>query len=140
MLVLDTDHFSELDRGSRIGTALQARLIESGEPVFISIITADESLSGWQSRIRANLGRGELLKAYHDFQDGLDNITGWNILPWTEDAADIFDRLRSQRIRVGTMDLRIGSTALSLRATLLTRNLADFRQVPELRVENWLNP
>jgi tRNA(fMet)-specific endonuclease VapC len=140
MLVLDTDHFSELDRGSRIGAALRARLIENEEPVFISIVTADESLSGWQSRIRANLGRGELLKAYHDFQEGLDNITGWNILPWTEDTADIFDRLRSQRIRVGTMDLRIASIALSLRATLLTRNLADFRQVPELLVENWLNP
>jgi predicted nucleic acid-binding protein len=35
------------------------------------------------------------------------------------------------------MDLRIASVALVSNATLLTRNLRDFRHVPDLAVEDW---
>ena len=45
--------------------------------------------------------------------------------------------LRPQRIRVGTMDLRIASIALSRGLTVLTRNLRDFRRVPGLLAEDW---
>ena len=36
------------------------------------------------------------------------------------------------------MDLKIASIVLVHDATLLSRNLRDFRQVPGLRVEDWL--
>ena len=42
-------------------------------------------------------------------------------------------------MRIGTQDLRIASVALSIDAVVLSRNLRDFRQVPGLRVENWLD-
>ncbi len=35
------------------------------------------------------------------------------------------------------MDLKIAAIAMSLGATLLSRNLADFKKVPELKVEDW---
>jgi len=37
------------------------------------------------------------------------------------------------------MDLKIACIVLAYDATLLTRNVTDFAQVPELRVENWLD-
>jgi tRNA(fMet)-specific endonuclease VapC len=46
--------------------------------------------------------------------------------------------MQRQRIRVGSQDLKIASIALVNDALLLTANLRDFRQVPGLRVENWL--
>jgi tRNA(fMet)-specific endonuclease VapC len=48
--------------------------------------------------------------------------------------------LRAARIRIGTCDLKIASICLVDGATLLSRNLADFTQVPSLHVENWLEP
>ena len=53
-------------------------------------------------------------------------------------AADRFEQLRRQKIRIGTQDLKIAAVALKMDALLLTANLRDFRQVPGLRVENWL--
>jgi len=37
------------------------------------------------------------------------------------------------------MDLKIACIALARQLTLLTRNTADFAQVPGLRFENWLD-
>ena len=49
----------------------------------------------------------------------------------------LFDSLRTQRVRIGTMDLRIASIALSRNLILLTRNVSDFSQVPGLATEDW---
>jgi tRNA(fMet)-specific endonuclease VapC len=38
---------------------------------------------------------------------------------------------------VGTKDLQISAIVLAHDATLLSRNLVDFRKVPGLRVEDW---
>jgi tRNA(fMet)-specific endonuclease VapC len=35
------------------------------------------------------------------------------------------------------MDLKIAAIALANDATLLTRNLSDFRKIPGLRIEDW---
>jgi predicted nucleic acid-binding protein len=35
------------------------------------------------------------------------------------------------------MDLKIAAIVLSQAATLLSKNLADFGKVPDLRVEDW---
>jgi tRNA(fMet)-specific endonuclease VapC len=53
-------------------------------------------------------------------------------------AADKFTNLRQQRIRIGTMDLKIASIALVNDALLVTSNLSDFALVPALRCEDWL--
>jgi tRNA(fMet)-specific endonuclease VapC len=49
----------------------------------------------------------------------------------------VFQRLRSQRIRIGSFDLKIAAIAIAHDATLLSRNLAVFRKVPGLKVEDW---
>lgn len=60
------------------------------------------------------------------------------IVPFDEAAAEEFDRLRKQRIRIGTQDLKIASIALAQKALLLSANLRDYRRVPGIRVENWM--
>ena len=60
--------------------------------------------------------------------------------PWTGKAADILVNLRRRRLRIGTMDLKIAAIVLSHQATLLSRNLVDFSQVPGLSIEDWTLP
>jgi tRNA(fMet)-specific endonuclease VapC len=58
-------------------------------------------------------------------------------LPFNAVAAQQFENLVKQRCRIGTMDLRIAAITLAHDATLLSRNLKDFRKVPGLKVEDW---
>ena len=60
------------------------------------------------------------------------------MLEWNDESAAKFGELRRERVRIGSMDLRIASTALVNEATLLTANTKDFEQVPGLQFENWL--
>jgi tRNA(fMet)-specific endonuclease VapC len=52
-------------------------------------------------------------------------------------AIAIFDNMRKQRVRIGTMDLRIAAIALAQNLVVLTRNSKDFNQVPGLQIEDW---
>lgn len=94
-------------------------------------------MRGWLAQIRPGADRG--ITAYGRFQRGMELLAEWDVLAWDMDAADIFGDLIARRIRIGTLDLRIAGIALAYDATLLTRNVADFRQVPGLKSENWLD-
>jgi tRNA(fMet)-specific endonuclease VapC len=50
-----------------------------------------------------------------------------------------FDRLRENKKlkKIGRADLLIACIALANRATLVSRNLKHFGQVPGLQAENW---
>ena len=75
--------------------------------------------------------------AYCRLLQQLDNDRRSPVLAFDEAVAAVFQRLRRARVRVGTMDLKIAAIVVSRDATLLSRNLADLRQVPGLQVEDW---
>ncbi len=59
------------------------------------------------------------------------------ILDYDQRASEIYASLKQQKIRIGTMDLRIASVTLANDMTLLTRNTVDFARVPGLKIEDW---
>ncbi|HSF14464.1 MAG TPA: type II toxin-antitoxin system VapC family toxin [Vicinamibacteria bacterium] len=61
----------------------------------------------------------------------------WICLPFDSAAATVFDRLRAQKLRLGTNDLAIAAITLSVGATLVTRNIVDFERIPSLQFEDW---
>lgn len=137
MLVLDTDHLVELDRGSAQGAALQRKLEDAGDEVATTIISAEEQFRGWLAQIHRQRDPHEQIAVYARLYRRIEFFAVWHVLPWDTAAADILQDLRRQRIRIGTMDLKIASIILAHDATLLSRNLRDFHQVPGLRVEDW---
>jgi tRNA(fMet)-specific endonuclease VapC len=71
------------------------------------------------------------------FENILADFAAMQVLPFDEHAAAMFESLRKQRVRIGTLDLRIASIALVRDCTLLSRNLVHLRKVPGLKLEDW---
>ena len=78
------------------------------------------------------------IAAYERFLQAFEDLKNWTMLPFDAAAAAVFERLRSARLGVSTIDLRIASIVLAHNATLLSRNLRDFERAPDLKLENWL--
>ena len=137
--VLDTNHFSELVRDSPRVAVLQRNVTERKADVFVTVITAQESFEGWFALINRERAVLDQTKAYAQFLRSIETVVKFTILPFDPDSARIFQRLRDDGIRIGTMDLKIAAICLAHDATLLTRSRVDFDKVPGLRVENWLD-
>jgi len=118
---------------------LKQRLDLTAELYATTIITVEEIVRGWMAAIHRVRDPRRQINAYAKLQQLFRFFATWNVLGWSEAAADEYESLRRARIRAGTMDLKIASIALASDATLLTRNLGDFRKVPRLRVEDWLS-
>ena len=66
------------------------------------------------------------------------------VLSFDDACAKEFGRLRGTLMRhgisVSRLDLMIGSVALVHSLTLVTHNLGDFQNIPNLQTEDWLAP
>lgn len=87
----------------------------------------------------ARIGRPGHADRMHELLSSLHSV-----LAFDEPAAIIYGGLRADLERVGKRlddpDLRIASIALSRDLTLVTGNVRHFERVPDLRIENWLEP
>lgn len=138
-VVLDTNHYSEIDRASPFGATLKGRLLDAQADAFTTIVTVQEITQGWLTEInRRDPGRDQL-RAYKQFQQSIHSFADITILSFDDEAAQAFHRIQSLCPNVGTMDLKIAAIAISHSALLLSRDLKDFRKVTGLRVENWLD-
>jgi len=105
--------------------------------VVTTIISYQEQMRGWMAYLAQTRSVAEQVTAYRRLLQHLDNYRRIPVLGFDEAAAVVFQRLRRARLRIGTMDVKIAAIVLSREALLLSRNLADFRQVPGLQVEDW---
>jgi tRNA(fMet)-specific endonuclease VapC len=78
-----------------------------------------------------------LAAVYRRLAENVAFLAHVKILTFTETAITRFEDLRAQKLGITTMDLRIAAVALEHGATLVTRNLRDFKRVRGLRIENW---
>lgn len=139
MLVLDTDHLSAFDRSNVAGANLRNRLRADTRVKCITIATVDEQMRGWMARVAAARTPEALIPPYALLKRRVEAFAAWRILPWDNSAVAEFVPLKSRKIRISTMDMRIACIVLANGATLLSRNIRDFERVPNLRVENWLD-
>jgi tRNA(fMet)-specific endonuclease VapC len=139
MILLDSDHVSVLldERDARCIT-LEARLDDFQDEVGLPIVTVEEQLRGWLALIHGVSDPYRQIGPYLRLKKTFVHLRNWPILEWNAPAADHFKRLRAERVRIGTQDLKIACIALANDALLLSANLVDFQQVPGLRVEDWL--
>lgn len=138
MLVLDTDHLSELGVRSAAGLRLLARLEQAGDDAFITAVTCEEQLRGWLAEINRHTKPRAQVTAYARLIRTIESLARWPVLQLDEESVAVFEQLDRKRVRVGSNDLKIAAITLAHEATLLTRNSVDFAKVPGLVFENWL--
>lgn len=95
MFILDSDHLSLLQhQGSDEYLHLARRLAaHPAEQFFVTIISFHE---------------------YAELEGILLDFARAQVLPFSTAAADVYEELRKQRIRVGAMDLRIGHASAEI--------------------------
>jgi tRNA(fMet)-specific endonuclease VapC len=138
MYILDTDHISIMDRGGSAAQPLLSRLIlVKPNQVFTTIITYEEQMRDWLSYTAKTSSIAEQIAAYQKLKRHIANYCKILVLSFDEKAGEVFQNLRKQYPRLGTMDLKIAAIALANQSTLLTRNTKDFDQIRNLSIEDW---
>jgi tRNA(fMet)-specific endonuclease VapC len=140
MILLDTDHFSVLrhKRHSSHQTLVRRLRGAFDNDIATTIVSVEEQMRGWMAAINRVRAFELQLDAYQRLHQLINLLSNWKIVPADDDAVAGFNRLKSQRIRIGTQDMKIAAIALAHDALLLTANQVDFEKVPGLRIENWL--
>jgi tRNA(fMet)-specific endonuclease VapC len=137
--ILDTDTLTHLYAGH---PRVVQHLRELPDPeVGITLITKIELLRGrYDYALKAATG-SELLKAQRLLAKTEALLDLLRVIPFDEAAAVRFDQLRRTKglRKMGRADLLIASIALVHDATLVTRNVRHFRQIPGLTVVNWVD-
>lgn len=108
--------------------------LKSGEAA-LSIVTYGELLYGIAKQHAPSSAGG--LSQLEEF------VSMIGVLPLTIDAGRSYGAVRSflesRGQIIGSNDLWIASHALSANLTLVTNNEREFRRVPDLRIENWVD-
>ena len=135
LYILDTDHISLFQR-QNLSVIENIQKIDS-EQIAVTVITVQEQMQGWMNVINRNQNSHNLIKAYQGLLDAVKFFNKISVLKFDLASDDIYKKLRQEKIRIGTQDLRIASIALSVNAIVVTRNRKDFAKVPNLVLEDW---
>lgn len=135
LIVLDTDVLTLFQRGDpsvlrRVGTRPASQLA-------VTVISVEEELTGWYSRVRRARKRLDLANAYQRLTETIRFLAGVQVLSFPEPAIIRFESLRAAHRRLGRNDLRIAAIVLEQGAVLATRNVRDFQQIRGLPIEDW---
>src|SRR5262249_22233580 len=139
MKILDTDIVSLLFHDHQ---RVVERHQEESDQVAITIVSRIQALQGRFAMLLKAADGAELIRAQQWLDLTMRNLAAIpTVLPIDHQVASEFDRLRRNRKlkRIGRADLLIAAITLANRATLVSRNLNDFRKVPGLQVQNWVD-
>lgn len=111
------------------------------DKIAITIITKGEILRGRIGYLLKAFSGVDLLKAQELFSRSEILLDQLPIISIDKNVAGEFERLQSvsKFRKIGRADLLIANITLSKGATLVTRNLRHFRQIPNLLLENWVD-
>jgi len=102
-------------------------------------VSFHEEIVGWNKFLSRATNSQAMVKAYSKFERILENFGSMQLIPFDDQAAEVFDEIvRKGSRRVGTMNLRIAAIAIANQAILLTRNTADFERIPNLQIDDWM--
>ena len=131
--ILDTDHVT-LHQHNHPQVVARIQTCDPDE-LAVTVVTVEEQMRGRLAQI--GRPRVDMTSAYDHLRRTADYFCGLTVLPFDVEAQQEYEQLRSQKIRIGTLDLRIAAIVLKQNAILITRNRSDFERVPRLGLGDW---
>ena len=136
LYIFDTDLLTLLAEGNPAVTNRFLR--ERPEDVATTVLTVEEQLSGWYTAVRKAKRPEQLARAYRELARSVRFLSRFSIIEYDQAGMRRYEQLRKQKVKIRRMDLRIAATVLEQNeAILVTRNVRDFQQVPDLHIEDW---
>lgn len=135
LFVLDTDHVTLFQRAHPL--VRERVFARAPGSVVTTVVTVEEQLRGRLKALRRASDGPSLVAAYDRMHATLEFFRSLPLLDFDEAAFEQFGRLRKQKVRIGTLDLRIAAIVLTKERVLVTRNARDFSKVPGLKLEDW---
>ena len=133
--ILDTDIMTLYQAGhSKVVERVDACMPRE---LAITVISVEEELTGWYTKLRRAKKREDLARAYQRLTEAVSFLSGARILSFTETAIMRYEDLRKSHRKHGKNDLRIAAIALENGGTLITRNTIDFKEIPGLKIDDW---
>jgi tRNA(fMet)-specific endonuclease VapC len=134
--LLDTNAVSNYLRGTypklcaRIGQVPKSNL-------WISSITVGEIVRGRLEQVKRALDEpSEVAVCSELLVRTVVDLAAFQLLPYAEDAANLFLSWPSYVHRRGSNDCRIAASALTAQMTIITSD-KDFSHIPDAKWENW---
>ncbi len=133
--LFDTDHLTLFQHKH---SPLMRRLsLQPADSVGICPINIEETVRGRLASLSHVLKGNLHVQAYAHLVAAVKMFGLFPLVPFDTASENQFQLLRTAKLRVGTLDLKIAAIALNNGLTVLTRNRTDFGRVPGLVLDDW---
>lgn len=135
LYVLDTNMLTLYQAGHPV----VVRRVQQCPPqqLAVAVISVDELLTGWYTKVRRAKKQDELARAYQRLADTVVFLCQFRILAFPVPAIVRYEQLRASLRRIGKNDLRIAAITQENGGAAVTQNVRDFQQVPGLPAADW---
>ena len=104
MILLDTDHVTLLkypagERGQRLAQRLKG--VAPTEIVAVTVVTIEEQMRGWLAAIAKERSSKRQVGPYRELAHLFEFFAEFTIIDFDDAAADQFDALRAEKLRLG---------------------------------------
>ncbi len=142
MFLFDTDHLGILQQQTQpYADCILRRMSEYDvSDFYVSVVSFQEQMLGWNAYLSRARTEEAVVRAYRMLRGVLTDFSAFQVLDFDHDSAALFSEMRTLKVRIGTMDLRIGATAITRAMVVLTRNTKDFAQIPGIQLADWTLP
>lgn len=143
MYLLDTNIVSFIPKGGENSKNIKQNLAQKFKhnhkvDLFISVITFQELVFGVEEgkRKHGKAHKKEYFTALLDFVK--NNLI---VLDYTQEMSQKFSKIQPKLLSIGVcvddFDMMIATTAIESDFVLITNNTKDFKNIPNLKLEDW---
>jgi tRNA(fMet)-specific endonuclease VapC len=134
--LLDTDTLTLLQFNHP--TVTQRVSAHPDTDITIAVLSVQEQMRGWLARLNRLSTPDQLADWYDRLTNKLFPVwRRYTLLSFTKPTILRFEHLRTLRLNIGRMDLRLAAVGLENGLTVVTRNRQDFGRVPGLTIVDW---